>query len=270
MAPDEALTNRQALILKHVQETGFATIEAMSDTFAVSTQTIRRDLIALERQDLLIRFHGGAGLARNMFRLGYAEKRGAAQDGKQRIGDRIAGMIPEGATVYIDVGSTVECVARALIGHRHLRIVTPSAAVAMILASAGHLDVFVTGGSLRGANGALVGEHAKQTLRAFRFDYLVTSFGGFDPEGEPMDFDPEKIALRRIAMENALCRIGAMDASKFHRHALTRMLDGVGFTDLVVDAPPPGHVAAAMRRAGTRIAIAAAPAGNGAAHPADN
>ncbi|WP_323010806.1 DeoR/GlpR family DNA-binding transcription regulator [Paracoccus sp. (in: a-proteobacteria)] len=253
------LTERQDRILRHIQDAGFATIDSMAESFGVSAQTVRRDLIALERSDYLIRFHGGAGPGRNMVRLGHAEKSTAAQDGKTRIAQAVAKMIPEGAAVYLDVGSTVEAVARALTEHRHLRIVTPGAAVAMIFATARQIDVFLTGGSLRGANGALVGEHAKETLRRFRFDHMVTSFGGFSPEGEPMDFDPEKAILRRIALENSLQRIGVVDASKFHRHALAKMHDGVGFTDLVTDAPPPEQVVAAMARSQTRITVVEAP-----------
>lgn len=256
MAPREGLTDRQSRILDHIHATGFATIEALAETFAVSMQTIRRDLIEMERQDLLMRFHGGAGLSRNMIRLGHADKRATSPDGKQRIAEVIAGMIPERATVYLDVGSTIECVARALLRHKQLQIVTASASVGLILLQASQLEVFLTGGSLRGKNAALVGEHAKQTLAGFRFDYLVTSFGGFDPKGEPMDFDPEKIALRRIAMANSLHRIGAADSSKFQRHALARLSDEVAFTDLVTDEMPPDHILAALKATGTRLTVA--------------
>jgi hypothetical protein len=62
-------------------------------------------------------------------------------------------------------------------------------------------------------------------------------------------------------MGNSLRRIGAVDASKFHRHALARLFDGVAFTDLVTDVEPPAHVAAAMAAAGTRITVAAEPGG---------
>lgn len=256
MMQRDTLTERQRQIISHVEHAGFVTIEIMAGLFAVSAQTIRRDLIELERKDFLIRFHGGARLSQNMFRLGYAEKRSAGQEGKQRIASAISAMIPEGATVYLDVGSTLEAVARALTHHRHLRVVTPGAPVAMIFSTVRNIDVFLTGGDLRGANGALTGEHAKETLRRFRFDYMVTSFGGFSPQGDPMDFDPEKAALRRIALEHSINRIGAVDSSKFHRHALSIMLDRVPFTDLVTDAQPPDHIALEMTRAGTRLHIA--------------
>lgn len=250
------LTPRQQWILRHIQDRGFATIEAMAEEIHVSAQTVRRELIELERRNYLIRFHGGAGLRQDLFRIGYAQKISTSLEGKQRIAAVVADMIPAGSSVYLDVGSTVECVARALVKHSSLHVVTPSAAVAMILSTEPHIDTFVTGGSLRGANGALVGSHAMRTLASFHFDFAVSSFGGFDPEGQPTDFDSEKIALRQIAFDNASRCIGMADATKFDKTALRRMLGGHQLTDLVVDAVPPPHVKAAVVQAGGRLVVA--------------
>ncbi|MET3663242.1 DeoR family transcriptional regulator [Aquamicrobium ahrensii] len=85
MPPTDNLTARQQWILRHIQDRGFATIEAMAEEIGVSAQTVRRELIALERQNYLIRFHGGAGLRRDLFRIGYAQKLSTGLEGKQRI-----------------------------------------------------------------------------------------------------------------------------------------------------------------------------------------
>lgn len=252
----DSLTTRQQWILRHIQDRGFATIEAMAEEISVSAQTVRRELIELERRNYLIRFHGGAGLRQDLFRIGYAQKISTSLEGKQRIAVAVAEMIPSGASVYLDVGSTVECVARALARHHSLHVVTPSVAVAMIFSTEPHIDTFVTGGSLRGANGALVGSHAIRTLAGFHFDFAVSSFGGFDPEGQPTDFDPEKIALRQAAFDKASRRIGMADATKFDKTALRRMLGEHHLTDLVVDAEPPVHIRAAVAQAGGRLVVA--------------
>ncbi len=252
----DSLTTRQQWILRHIQDRGFATIEAMAEEISVSAQTVRRELIELERRNYLIRFHGGAGLRQDLFRIGYAQKISTSLEGKQRIAAAVAEMIPSGASVYLDVGSTVECVARALARHHSLHVVTPSVAVAMIFSTEPHIDTFVTGGSLRGANGALVGSHAIRTLAGFHFDFAVSSFGGFDPEGQPTDFDPEKIALRQVAFDKASRRIGMADATKFDKTALRRMLGEHHLTDLVADAEPPVHIRVAVAQAGGRLVVA--------------
>ena len=256
MSANNNLTVRQQWIVSHIQAQGFATIEAMAEKIGVSAQTIRRELISLEKQNYLIRFHGGAGLSRNMYRIGYAQKLSIGQDSKQRIAATVVKMIPAGATIYLDVGSTVESVARALISHAPINVVTTSAAVAMILASSPQINTFITGGMLRGANGTMTGSHAIQVLSNYIFDIAVSSFGGFDLKGQPTDFDPEKIAVRKAAFTNSHRRIGIADATKFDKTAILRMSGGYPFTDLVVDTIPPAHISSALRDAAGRLVIA--------------
>jgi len=251
------LTARQNQILRHIQEHGFVTIEALSQVFEVSTQTVRRDLIHLEKQRYLQRFHGGAGLAANMFRIGYAQKLATSKEGKQRIAAHITASIPHGASVYLDVGSTVEEIARQLCAHASLHVATPSVNVAMIFLDRPRIEVFLTGGRLRGPNGALVGEHALRAIGDLRFDYAISSFGGFDESGQPTDYDPDKIALRQGVFERATHRIGAVDESKFSKVAMRQLLGRVPFTELIVDADLPAHVVVAMKKMGTKVFVAA-------------
>lgn len=256
MTARDRLSERQQWIMRQIQQHGFATIEAMAQELGVSGQTIRRELIALEQSSHVIRFHGGAGLHHDQFRVGYAQKLSTGQAGKQRIGAMVAGMIPARASVYLDVGSTVEAVARALLAHKGLRVTTASAAVAMILAKAPGIEVFVTGGRLGGANGALTGPHALEVLARRDFDFAITSFGGFGPDGQPTDFDPEKIALRQAAFARSARRVGVIDATKFDKQAISPILGADRFTDLVTDAPPPNHILQAIKQGGGQLWLA--------------
>lgn len=154
------LTPRQRQILTIVQQIGFTTIETLAERFGVSAQTVRRDIIQLQAANYLQRFHGGAGLASGGFRSAYAQKLTVSPQGKQRIGAAVAGIVPAGASVFLDVGTTVEAAARALLDKPGLRVVTASVSVAQIFCQHGIFDVFVTGGTTRGANGSLVGQAA--------------------------------------------------------------------------------------------------------------
>ncbi|MDQ7776998.1 MAG: DeoR/GlpR family DNA-binding transcription regulator [Paracoccus aminovorans] len=184
----EQLSPRQREVLAAVQQQGFVTIEALARQFDVSAQTVRRDIIVLEKAHFLQRFHGGAGLRDSSVRLGYTQKQFIAVDGKERIGRAVAEMIPEGASVFLDVGSTVEAVARALLDKQALQVFTCSAAVAMIFADHPRIEVFLTGGLLRGPNGSLVGDVTIQQISLFEVDFSVTSFAGFDLERHAYGF----------------------------------------------------------------------------------
>ena len=114
------LSERQSRILAIVQQSGFATIEGLAERFDVSAQTVRRDIIALADAGRLQRFHGGAGPVgqEESTRLDYRAKREIARPEKQVIGRKAAEVIPDGATIYLDVGTTIESCA-GFLARRH-------------------------------------------------------------------------------------------------------------------------------------------------------
>lgn len=250
------LTARQKQILAVVQEVGFTTIETLAARFDVSAQTVRREIIRLQEQNYLQRFHGGAGLASGGIRSAYAQKLTVSPQGKQRIGQALAGIIPAGASVFLDVGTTVEAAARALLGKPGLRIVTASVSVAQIFCQGGVFDVVVTGGVTRGANGSLVGQQAIATIAGFRFDYTILGIGGFDDDGAPMDFDLEKIAVRQAAMARSRQTVVLADHSKFNQIGTARIADPGKVALVVVDAEPTERLCKAWLDCGCRWLVA--------------
>lgn len=254
--PPADLTPRQREILTLVQELGFTTIETLAERFGVSAQTVRREIIRLQAANFLQRFHGGAGLASGGIRSAYAQKLTVAPEGKRRIGQAVAALVQPGASIFLDVGTTVEAVARALLGKPGLRVVTASVSVAQIFCSAGIFDVVVTGGTIRGANGSLVGQAAISSIMGFRFDYAVLGMNGFDDDGAPMDFDLEKIAVRQAAISRSRQTLVVADHTKFEQVGTARVAPAEAITLAVVDAEPSRQLKEAWERSGTRWIVA--------------
>lgn len=254
--PTDEITPRQHEIVRIVGEKGFATIEALAQHFAVSAQSIRRDIIQLDRGRLLQRFHGGAGVRDSTVRLGYAEKHGRSMEGKARIGLAAAALVPDGASVFLDVGTTVEAVARRLRQRAGLRVFTTSLAVAMLLAGNDGIDLQVFGGACRGPDGSLVGAATVAAINEIHFDCAFLGFSGFDDDGGLMDFDLDKIAVKRAALRRADQAIAVGDATKFSRRAVARLGGPDDFTRLVTDANPPAALAAQFRKAGLGVVVA--------------
>lgn len=252
----EELTERQRTILTLVQELGFTTIETLAERFGVSAQTVRREIIRLQAGNFLQRFHGGAGLASGGIRSAYAQKLTVSPEGKERIGRAVGALVPPGASVFLDVGTTVEAAARALLTTPGLRVVTASVAVAQIFCSRGIFDVVVTGGSTRGANGSLVGPATIASIREFRFDYAILGLGGFDDDGSPMDFDLEKIAVRQAAIERSHQVVMLADHSKFGQSGTARIAPATSVDLVVVDASPPPALQTSWEHAGLRWRVA--------------
>lgn len=253
-ADGRLLLPRQAELLRLVGEQGFGTVDGLARRFGVSTQTIRRDIIALTGRGLLQRFHGGAGPV-DTVRLGHAEKAERHPGAKARIGRAVAAEIPDGAAVFLDVGTTAEAVAAALAARPTLRVFTNNMQAALRLAGAEGPQVRVLGGLLRGADGSLVGGEAVLALGGFAFDVAVIACSGFDTAGAPTDFDPEKIALKRAAIAVARRAVLAADASKFGRTALERIAPARSFGALVTDQLPPAALAERLREAGVAVRV---------------
>lgn len=256
-AAETDLSSRQQEIVARVRAQGFIPIETLARAFDVSAQTVRRDIIRLDEAGLIKRFHGGAGPVETTTRLAYSQKRAAAPDGKKRIAAACAALIPHGSSVCLDVGTTVEAVARALLEHRRMHVITTSVGAAGILGGSQVGDVVVTGGLMRGADGSLVGEAALATLRGLRMDTAVIACSGFDDrDGAIMDFDVLKVAAKQAMIAQSRRVILVADASKFSRSALVRVTDFEAVSVLVTDAPPPDPLARCMAEAGCRVVVA--------------
>jgi DeoR family glycerol-3-phosphate regulon repressor len=151
------LTHRQAEILNIARASGRVMVEELARKFEVSAQTIRKDLNDLCERRSLTRIHGGAIIASGVENLAYEARRFVAADEKKAIGAAAASLIPNGCSLFINIGTTTEEVASALTSHEDLLVITNNLNVAMLLYRHPRIEVVVAGGTVRRADGAVVG-----------------------------------------------------------------------------------------------------------------
>lgn len=250
------MTPRQHDILSAVRESGRVTVEELAARFEVTLQTIRRDLGVLCDAGVLDRVHGGAMLPSGVTNLGYEARRRVAAGAKEAIGRATAALVPPGASLFLNIGTTTEAVARALLDTPRLMVVTNNMNVAQILATHPSAEVIVTGGRLRRSDGGLVGEMAVQTIRHFKVDLAIVGASALDADGDLLDFDAEEVRVSRAILGQARATILVADATKTTRAAPVRI---AGLADLdrwVTDAPPSPALAALAQDSGTAITIA--------------
>lgn len=232
-----ALNERQAQIVAQVERHGFVTIDQLAREFAVSAQTVRREIIRLDELGVLRRFHGGAGRTGSGLRLSYDAKQALDTDLKARIGTASAARIAEGQTIFLDVGTTAEAVARALVSHPALRVVTPSATIARILSANAAVEVILTGGRIMGPDLSMAGPIAVRTVASYRFDQALIACSGIGHDGVLLDFNVDKIALKQQAMQVASMKVLITDSGKLGRSALMAVAHIDEFDLVVTDAP---------------------------------
>jgi len=189
----------------------------------------------------LERVHGGAILRSGTVNIGYQERAALNAEAKQSIARACAAEIPEGASVFLAIGTTTEAVARELRRHAGLMVVTNNLNVANILAENPACQVIVTGGSLRRSDGGLTGPLTEEAIRQFKVDIAVIGCSALDVEGDILDYDIHEVGVSRALIAQARHAWLVMDHSKLSRKAPARIaslreLDRM-FTDRALPAP---------------------------------
>lgn len=156
-------TQRHDAIIELVKKQGYVSTEELVEHFSVSPQTIRRDLNDLAEQNMILRHHGGAALPSSSVNTPWHDRKATQTEEKERIARKVAAQIPNGSTLFIDIGTTPEAVAHALLGHSNLRIVTNNLNVANTLMAKEDFRIILAGGELRSRDGGIIGE-ATRTL----------------------------------------------------------------------------------------------------------
>ncbi len=217
------LAERQNRILEIAKQVGRVTVEELAGRFDVSPQTIRKDLNELCDQRLLARVHGGAILSSGIENVGYEARRSIAGEEKEAIGRAAAELIPNNASLFINIGTTTEAVARALVAHSGLMVITNNINVANALRSYPALEVIISGGVVRRSDGGIVGEAAVDFIRQFRVDYAIIGVSAIDEDGSLLDYDFREVKVAQAIMSNARHVVLVADSTKFQRAAPVRI-----------------------------------------------
>ncbi|MEL6522826.1 MAG: DeoR/GlpR family DNA-binding transcription regulator [Pseudomonadota bacterium] len=230
-------------ILALARRHGHVRVEDLVARFNVAPQTIRRDLRDLERSGKLERVHGGAVMPSATRNIAYQERRALNADTKARIGEACAALIPDNSSLFLNIGTTTEAVARALLHHRNILVVTNNLNVALILSANASAQVVVCGGTARSADGGLVGAMAVEAIERFKLDHGVIGCSAIDGTGDLLDFDPEEVAVSKAILDRARRTVLVSDASKLTRPAPIRIASLEQIDLIVTDAPLPPRLA---------------------------
>ena len=247
---------RQMEILEIARASGRVGVEELAERFDVTLQTIRRDLGELADHGMLDRIHGGAVMRSGVSNIGYAERRRMHEDAKAAIARACAARIPDNSSIIINLGTTTEAVARELLGHRNLTVITNNMNVANILVGNDSCEIVVAGGTLRRSDGGLVGDLTTEFMAQFKPDYAIIGASALDADGDLLDFDMAEVRVSRAIAGLARKCFLVTDISKLERSAPVRIISMSDLDTVFVDRPLPD---ALMRKCGewqTAVVIA--------------
>lgn len=253
------LNPRQDQILEILRNSGHVEVESLAQIFDVTPQTVRRDLGELCDRGLAARVHGGARKAVSTSAIAYEERRQDRIAEKRSIAEMAARLIPNDATLALNIGTTTEQVADALKLHRGLTVVSNNINIVHVLREARLRALILIGGEVRLSDGAIVGSDAVDAIRNYKVDFAVIGASSLDADGSVLDFDQREVAVARAIIANARTKILVCDSAKFGVSAPFRICS-VGDLDFVVtDRLPASSFCKEAARGNTEILVTANP-----------
>lgn len=256
--PDWSPNPRQIALLEEVKARGAVSVERLALRLNVTMQTVRRDVQRLADGGLLQRFHGGVSLPRsNVPAVGAWKARQALRaEAKARIARSVVAAIPDGSTLMLGNGTTVEAVARELLNKSGLRVITHSLPVALALSEHHDCKLHLSGGLLRRRDSALEGESTVAFLQQFKVDIAILSALGIDPDGTLRDMDLREQPVAQTMVGQARETWLAVDVSKFHHVALAEAGRIESIKRVFTEALPPAPFPTLLQEAGVGLTIA--------------
>lgn len=250
---------RQQAMAQQVTEQGRRSVAELAESFAVTTETVRRDLSVLERMGLVRRVHGGAVPAGRLAVIEAALGERDSENIEEK--DRIAAaavehLPPAGSTIAIDAGSTTARLARYLPRDHRLTVITNAVPIAARLANLPQLDVHMLPGRVRATTQAAVGVETVAALTTLRVDMSILGTNGLSVEHGLSTPDREEAAAKRAMVAAARQVVVLADADKVGIETHVRFADLEQIDIIISDSRLSQRDAAALRAAGPEVVVA--------------
>ncbi len=194
---------RREVLLNLITEKGYVSLSETANALDVSEQTIRRDFQALEALPHIKRTHGGLALVQPIAEGEYSRRQQSATQEKTALAARVAKYIQDGASIFLDSGTTSEAIALALLSRNNLKVMTYSIRVASRFLDRSDMTVAIPAGIVRLEDGAIIGPYDDEFTNQFRFDIAVVAISGMDEGGRLSDNDLFEVKRVQAAMRQA-------------------------------------------------------------------
>jgi DeoR/GlpR family transcriptional regulator of sugar metabolism len=240
-------------IKRIVRKSRRMTFAELQKQIEVSPATLRRDLSELEQSGDVIRVHGGIlDPAYVRSEVSFDERLVRNRSAKSAIAAAAVQLVPSGATVLVDAGSTCLEAGRALLGRKDVRLITHSVAL-LEAAFRGEAGILCLGGELRKVSGALTGGVALGALNSIHADIAFIGASGIEPDWGCSTTDLSETEMKRALLARSTRKILLADLTKWRNPSTIRFAPWQEFSDWIVDKAPPRAELKAIRENGIKI-----------------
>jgi DeoR/GlpR family transcriptional regulator of sugar metabolism len=231
----QALTaERRNQLSQMIVANGSIQISDVAKHFGVTTETIRKDLIYLDKMGIVKKSYGGAISTGELMERPFSKRAMEMMDEKNRIASRAIEFLPQKAIVILDSGSTVICLAKLITLRKGLTIITNSISAANILADSDN-SLYLVGGEVRSVTMSLAGYWATNAFRSIKADVAFLGSSGFMSHGGPCAESFIEAEVKRTIINSSKTKVVLADSSKFMTDALVEYSDWNDVSYLVTD-----------------------------------
>lgn len=241
---------RHAKIINLLSERQEISVKELSDRFAISEVTIRKDLTTLQKRNLLLRTRGGAmriPVLNNKTDTPIAHKKLYNFQEKRAIGRLAASLIKEGETILIDSGTTTLEIAKNLDKFTNLTIITNALNIAAEVLQYNRFKVILLGGYIRSASQSMVGPFAEATLKNLYCDKLFLGVDSFSIERGISTPDIEEASINQTMISISREVIAVCDYSKFNKRSLVHIANVDQIQTVVTDKAIPSEIKSRLK-----------------------
>jgi DeoR family glycerol-3-phosphate regulon repressor len=222
----------------------------------VTTQTIRRDIDKLCEGDTLRRRHGRVELEEQHLNTPFDQRAGTNMAGKRVIGEAAVELIPDGATVFISIGSTPLSVARALRRRKNLTVITNNLSAAMALSEELTNRIILPGGEVRLPDRDILGADVIEFFGRYRAEFGIFGVAGVAEDGSLLEFHSDEVRARERIRENSQVSLLVLDCTKFGRLAPAAGENIADIDHVILDRHPEAAFAPLLDALGDRLILA--------------
>lgn len=226
---------RQEAILREVMARGQATVAELADQLHVTTETIRKDLVALQERNAIEKGHGIVTLPTSFGDVPFAEKETVHREEKAAIAQIALGLIPAGSSVVLEASTTNLQLAKLLVMRDDLIVFTNSLSICQTLAKSGN-ELFMVGGAFRARTNSCTGEWAQNAMAGINVDVAFLSCDGISENGPTATYQ-QLLGLDRMIIKHSRKTYMLMDTSKLAATGLYTVADFEDFDAFIFERP---------------------------------
>lgn len=247
---------RQKYILEKVDEHGSASVIDLAAYLDVSEMTIRRDLIELEKVGLIRRVYGGAISSRGRsYEPPLAIRSEENREIKQRLGQYAAGMVTEGDSISLDIGSTIYAVAENLRDVHNITVITPSLSIGGIFQDRADVRLIFPGGIVRPGERSMIGDLSRRNLELLFVDRLFLGAGAIDSKAHLTEYNMDDALIKQTMIHNSKEVVVVVDSSKFERVAFAHIAPFTVLHHCITNEVPPRPLLDALKSANVSVHV---------------